>query len=409
MSPVFPFDIFELVIEAIGENEDTNLLKELALVSLSFHQICSKHLFATVELHDADPERHIASSKKGFVKLIESRPDVFKYIRKLTYETRCHFYFPSSSIYSDDELLSPILPNFLRTISGLNCLKINASELDWQKLDSSLTSALLHLMHLPTVNHIDLSSITNFPLSAFNPSVNLHRLDIFRVNPSDQIKEDGEPEDDGSLLFVQSGMMPKLREFHISGSYLMTTNLLLAKGQDGQPAFNFMDLIGLSIPFTRFERGEWNVRYALQNAKLIEKLHISVFRDGRLVDLHDVLFLCARTLKVLDLTVFLTDTWDSFFLGGLCEELEALAGHNMLEALFLKILVYGHETEYFIGSIIQKVEGVLVKPGWSALRKVSFKLEVELDKRAMLSMVLQSFPDKYLTHLSKLVSVTFNW
>ena len=407
MSPVFPFDIFELVIEAVGENEDTNLLKELALVSHSFHQICSKHLFATVELHDADPKRHIASSKQGFVKLIESRPDVFKYIRKLTYETKCYFYSPispSSSIYSDDELLSPILPNFLRTISGLNCLKIDASELDWQELDSSLTSALLHLMHLPTVNHIDLSSITNFPLSAFNPSVNLYRLDIFRVYP---IIEDGELED-SSLLFVQSGMMPKLREFHISGSHWMTTNLLLAKGQDGQPAFNFMDLIGLSIPFTRFERGEWNIRYALQNAKLIEKLHISLFRDGTLVDLHDVLFLRARTLKVLDLTVFLTDTWNSFFLGGLCEELEALAGHNMLEALFLKILVDGYETEYFIGSIIQKVEGVLVKPGWSALRKVSFKLEVEPDDRAKLSVVLRSFPDKYLSHLSKLVSVTFN-
>ena len=66
-------------------------------------------------------------------------------------------------------------------------------------------------MYLPTINHIDLSLIENFPLSSFTPSVNLHRLDIFRVDPSDQIKEDGdigEPEDDGSLIFVQLGMMP---------------------------------------------------------------------------------------------------------------------------------------------------------------------------------------------------------
>ena len=89
MSPVLPFDIIALIIDIVGENEDTNLLKELALVSYFFHQNCSKHLFATIELHDADPDNRIASSKKGFVKLLTSRPDVVKHIRKLTYEVKC--------------------------------------------------------------------------------------------------------------------------------------------------------------------------------------------------------------------------------------------------------------------------------------------------------------------------------
>ena len=83
---VLPFDIIALIIDIVGENKDTNLLKDLSLVSHSFHQICSKHLFATVELHDADWDYHLASSKKGFVKLIKSRPDVVNYIRKLTYK-----------------------------------------------------------------------------------------------------------------------------------------------------------------------------------------------------------------------------------------------------------------------------------------------------------------------------------
>jgi hypothetical protein len=92
MSPVLqvPFDIiiYLLIIDIVlvGENKDTNLLKELALVSHSIHQICSKHLFATVELQYADRRGRIASSKKGFVKLLNSRPDVVKYIRKLTYK-----------------------------------------------------------------------------------------------------------------------------------------------------------------------------------------------------------------------------------------------------------------------------------------------------------------------------------
>jgi hypothetical protein len=86
MPSVLPFDIIEQIIDIVGEKKHTYLLKELALVSHSFLQICSKHLFATIKLHDAVPMYHIASSKKGFVKLLKSRPDVVKYIRKLTYK-----------------------------------------------------------------------------------------------------------------------------------------------------------------------------------------------------------------------------------------------------------------------------------------------------------------------------------
>ena len=164
MSPVLPFDIIVLIIDSVGESNDTNLFKELALVSHSFLHICSKHLFATIELHDADPKHHVPSSKKGFVKLLERRPDVVEYIRKLTYTINydhvlAPHFAPVLNFDNEDNLLSSILPNFLRTIPRLNSLKIHASQLDWDELNPSLISALLHLMHLPTINHIDLSSI----------------------------------------------------------------------------------------------------------------------------------------------------------------------------------------------------------------------------------------------------------
>jgi hypothetical protein len=132
-----------------------------------------QHLFATIELHGADSRHSVASSKKGFVKLLTSRPDVVKYIRKLTYTLGDEDYRQ----YHDR-----ILSNFLRTISRLNCLTIMGSYLKWNRLDSSLTSAFLHLMHLPTINHIDLSDIQSFPLSTLSPSVNLHRIDLSRIN-----------------------------------------------------------------------------------------------------------------------------------------------------------------------------------------------------------------------------------
>ena len=405
-----PFDIIARIIDNIGENKDTDLLKELALVSHSFLQICNKHLFATIHLHDITPRYHVASSKRGFIKLLQSRPDVVKHIRQLTYQLgnrpeSLPFRPIHASPVNDDDLLSPTLPNFLRTISRLNRFRILGSKSDWNSLDSSLTSAFLHLMHLPTVNHIELLFIQNFPLSSLTSSVNLQRLDIHFLSRFNPLEEDGSPE-----FVVQSGMLPKIREFCTFNSTLLTRKLLHAKTQDGHPAFNFADLRKLTLSFDFLE--DENTRYLLLNAKLLEKLDL---RLGRSRSFEGLLSSSARTLKILDLTISIQRETDSHPLAGLCEELEAKARHNnMLEALSLEIIVDGHETEDFIGSIFQDVEKVLVKPGWSALRLVSFKVLIACcivsnEVTAKLSDTLRSLPDKYLSHLSNLESVALSF
>ena len=391
---ILPYGIIGQIIDPVGEDKDTRLLKDLSLVSHSFHQICCKHLFATVELHDADPDAdsnpHVASSKKGFLKLLKS-----KYIRKLTYEV--------SYYYDDDLRLSHILPKCLRTIPCLNCFTINGSRLDWNKRDSSLTSAFLYLMHLPTINHIDLSNIKNFPLSCLTPSVNLIRLDICYVDPLEE------------EVVVHSEMTPRIREFRTSNSTRLTETLLHAQGQDGQPAFNFMDLRQLYICLG----DEQNIRYLLQNAKLLEELHLSTAEFGAdhcLDGLHDILSVSAGILKVLDLSLLLYEKSDGIInlpFEELCEELEAMAGRNVLEVLSLEVKLYRDETADDIGSMFQNVEKVLVNPGWSSLRQVSFKVPIRywlVKDSAELAEELQSLlPDKYLSRLSKLESVAFNF
>ena len=205
MSPTLPFDILTLIIDIVGENKDTDLLKDLALVSHSSLQICSKHLFATIELRSGN--KHVASSKKGFVELLRSKPDAVKYIRKLTYCVRLDD--------DDGHLHSLFFKNFLPTFSRLSSLTITSfgGHGDWNKLDSSLTSAFLYLMHLPTVNQIDLSLIQSFPLSSLTPSVNLLRLDI---HPCRYNSEWNELEDSSSEIVLE--MMPKIREFSSSES-----------------------------------------------------------------------------------------------------------------------------------------------------------------------------------------------
>ena len=418
MSPFIPFDIIALIIDIVGENNDTSLLKELALVSHSFLQICSKHLFSTVELHDANPKRHVPSSKMGFVKLLEWRPDVVKYIRNLTYtiiydHVITPHFAPVLNFDNEDNLLSSILPNFLRTIPRLNSLKIHASQLDWNKLNPSLISALLHLMQLPTINHIDLSSIYYFPLSSFTPSVNLLRLDIENLRHDFNSKLDEDVS--WSPKFVgKLESMPKIRHFRTFNSYPMTKKLLHAKMQDGRPAFNFTDLRQLTTKTynIRLEH-EQNIRYLFQNAKSLEKFELYNGNQS-LVGLHDILSLSARTLKFFDLSV-------PFFISpvtltGLREELEAMAGRNMLEAFSFEVQVNDNVTEDLVGSIFRQVEEVLVKPGWSAsvLRQVFFKVGILPPKHSAklseaLSEALQSLPDKYLSHLPKHESVAFNF
>ena len=48
MSSDLSYDIIVQIIDNIGETNDLNLIKELALVSHSFNQICAKHLFASL-------------------------------------------------------------------------------------------------------------------------------------------------------------------------------------------------------------------------------------------------------------------------------------------------------------------------------------------------------------------------
>ena len=112
--------------------------------------------------------------------------------------------------------------------------------------------------------------------------------------------------------------------------------------------------------------------------------------------------------KTLDLYVPLI-CQDAVFLGGICEKLEAWAGHNMLEALSIEVSVTRHDTEDFIASIFQKVESVLVKPGWSSLRQVTFIHPVKRSNGPKLLKAQQSLFDKYLSRLSKFESVAFNY
>jgi len=123
----------------------------------------------------------------------------------------------------------------------------------------------------------------------------------------------------------------------------------------------------------------------------------------------NILSISARTLQVLNLTLYFHGS-----LAGFCDGLKGMAEHNMLGVLSFEFRLEGGETVDTVGSTLQKVENVLAKPGWSALRQVTIKIPIECSPSMEegckeLSEALQSLPDKYLSYLSKLESVDFNF
>jgi hypothetical protein len=177
------------------------------------------------------------------------------------------------------------------------------------------------------------------------------------------------------------------------------------------------DLKALLRRLTICHRNEQNIRYLLRNAKSLEKFYLlSVECDQSFEGLHDILSARAGSLKSFDLTLALCEEYDGSInlpFEALCEELEAMAGHYVLEALSFEVHVIRNESAGDIGSMIQSVEKVLVKRGWSSLREVTFKVPVTcclVEGYSELVEELQSLvPDKYLSHLSKLESVTLNF
>ena len=117
--------------------------------------------------------------------------------------------------------------------------------------------------------------------------------------------------------------------------------MLCAKTQDRRPASTPRILDDSRYVSQGPLQDERNIRYILQNAKLLEELQLSV--GSSFVGL---LSLTAHTLKILDLSVPFHNKSVPLRLPELCEELEAMAGRNALDVLSFVFQIVGDETEF---------------------------------------------------------------
>ena len=154
------------ILDLLAEDDnDHSALKACSLVCQTFLHICRKHIFGSITLDDNHAISHLATH--ALTLLLCERPEIADYIRKLDYTIEV------------GDLTSPSIQESLQRISRLQCLMIchrSSPNLDWS--NNPIRPVLLHLLHLPTLTHFEVTNIDNFVVSDLIPCVNLKYLSI---------------------------------------------------------------------------------------------------------------------------------------------------------------------------------------------------------------------------------------
>ena len=251
MATSLPYDMVGHIIDILAAEGDLTPIKNASLTSSSVLHFCRRHIFHTISIY-SNHSKH-RSLKKPFINLLVNNPAIIQYIRELNYE-----------LHHKDNELSPLLPNFLHTISHLKCLRVGSFSLpvphcfDWTEMDPLLRSALLHLMYLPTLTHFVIINVRDIPVSAFAPCVNLEQLDIrsSTLTPF---------EDQSPSLQMGRSKTPRILHFRsagTAGTYTATVERLLrAKWKDGRPVLDLSHIKTLVFDFQMCQEVFENVSY----------------------------------------------------------------------------------------------------------------------------------------------------
>ena len=255
-SIIFPLEIEEMILDILGEDDEGHsALKRCSLVCQAFLPICRKHIFGSIILNDCrvvPPTTSLA-----FERLIRKTPEIADYIRKLDYTIQI------------EDLISPSIQESLKRISRLEYLTVGhltIPTLDWG--DNLIRPLLLHLLHLPTLTHFELTDIRNFIASDLISCINLKYLNIGRR----------------TTVAVETTLHPALSEHSIqlnefvsgTGTSAAIMKLCSARRLDGQLIIDFGSLSKITVDIEESDEGEASLElfrhcHALTNVNVSRK------------------------------------------------------------------------------------------------------------------------------------------
>ena len=236
MSFIFPFEIEETILDLLAEDDEgLSTLKTCSLVCQAFLPICRKHIFGSIVLNDhnvvSSPTNH------GFKRLLRETPEIADYIRKLDYTIQIA------------DLTSPSIQESFKQISRLEFLTVrhyNRPKFEWS--NNSFRSALLHLLHLPTLTHFKMTNINNFVVSDLIPCVNLKYLDL-------GLRTTGAAETTFPAVLPEHSIQPN--QFVAGfGTSTAIMKLCTARRPDGQPIVDFGSLSKIRVTLEKPDEGE---------------------------------------------------------------------------------------------------------------------------------------------------------
>ena len=379
MAPRLPLEVLERIIDDIvpdplceyGLYNSLKPVKACALVCHSFLPLCRKIIFAFVALNE--PGR-----SDNFDRLLSNSPHLAMYIRKLNYRVEEGEFGPERS---------PWLSSMFKKLVKLQKLRISYIPPYWGKLDWMALSGrmvLLPLLHLPTLTSICLETIFNFPLADLAGCVNLKQLEVQYLDFSNGV---------GKFLEVlppTQVMLERLRTIVDQRGFETVQRLCDARRPDGKPIIDFSslreitaevelldsmkDFFGMCRNLHKIDLFSMSLPYYFFIHFILLLLIVDYYSESTssLKGLFAMLKPSLPTLVTIVIKYCIDDD-ENGPLGGLCHELEKMAGQNMVETIELVIWVplscdctrWGELDDVLMGS----------PGGWPALRKVSLSFQ----------------------------------
>ena len=241
--PILPLDVIGNIIESLVEDIDEGLdyVKACSLVCHSFLPLCRAHIFSSITIKvagntgssDSD-ERYYSNTTEAFGQLVLETPEIARSIRNL-------YIIIVDPRSQSGHLFNQVPQNLTR----LQLLSLSRwCTVDWNNISSSMQHSLLNLVHIPTLSHLSLKRIKNFPISHLDTCTNLKQL--FAEALYIQLGT-GEQNESASSLLSHKPM--RLQELGIKIFKMSDLLLLTARRSDGRTVLDFSGLEKISITF----------------------------------------------------------------------------------------------------------------------------------------------------------------
>ena len=166
-----PFDILAYITDILGSISDTETLRALSLICNFMVPLCRRHLFSSVSLGlNSTPTEEIRLTR-----FLSDSPDVTRHIRKLTYVVNSRTPTGQHMIDILDVLRCQTL-----SLQSISLYSVRWS--DWDLLQESMKSPLVSLIQLPSVTHLQLKLLKNFPFVILSLCSSLTSISINKVS-----------------------------------------------------------------------------------------------------------------------------------------------------------------------------------------------------------------------------------